>query len=57
MPRSFSIGLSSRTCSVISRAVSAPVISRILSESVVFPWSMWAMIEKLRMREGSVMEW
>ncbi len=55
MPRSFSIGLSSSTCSVISRAVSAPVISRIRSESVVFPWSMWATIEKLRMREGSVM--
>src|SRR5512143_1467423 len=55
MPRSFSIGLSSSTCSCISRADRAPVISRIRSESVVFPWSMCATIEKLRMREGSGM--
>src|SRR5262249_36646576 len=48
MPRSRSISMESSTCSTISRSASAPVswISR--SASVDLPWSMCAMIEKLR---------
>jgi len=48
MPRSRSRSIESRNCSVISRWLSAPVRSSRRSESVVLPWSMWAMIEKLR---------
>jgi hypothetical protein len=49
MPRSRSISMESSTCSTISRASSPPVswISR--SASVDLPWSIWAMIAKLRM--------
>src|SRR5574341_1177993 len=50
MPRSRSRSIESRNCSVISRLLSAPVRSSRRSESVVLPWSMWAMIEKLRIR-------
>src|SRR5690348_11828689 len=32
----------------------APVTSRMRSASVDFPWSTWAMMEKFRMRLGSV---
>src|SRR5207245_10939908 len=53
MPRSRSSSMSSRNCADISRAETAPVASRMRSASVDFPWSMWAMIEKLRMRVGS----
>ena len=49
IPRSRSRSIESRNCSAFSRWLSAPVRSRRRSESVVFPWSMWAMIEKLRM--------
>ena len=49
IPRSRSRSIESRNCSVISRWLSAPVRSIRRSESVVLPWSMWAMIEKLRM--------
>src|SRR5690349_17055724 len=49
MPRSRSIGLLSSTCSVISRSSSPPHSWMKRSASVDFPWSMWAMIEKLRM--------
>ena len=38
----------------MSRASTAPVSSRIRSDSVDLPWSMWAMIEKLRMRARSM---
>ena len=38
----------------MSRASTAPVISRIRSDSVDLPWSMWAMIEKFRMRTRSM---
>ena len=34
-----------------SRIVTVLVISSRRSESVVFPWSMWAMMEKLRVWE------
>src|SRR6185503_7696059 len=53
MPRSRSSSMSSRNCADISRAETAPVRSRSRSASVDFPWSMWAMIEKLRMRSVS----
>src|SRR2546425_31848 len=53
MPRSRSSSMSSRNCADISRAETAPVASRMRSASVDFPWSMWAMIEKLRMWMGS----
>ena len=55
MPRSRSISIELRICSFISRIVTLPHswISR--SESVDLPWSMWAMIEKLRIRLMSVM--
>jgi len=45
--------MSSRNCADISRADTAPVRSRMRSASVDFPWSMWAMMEKLRMRAVS----
>src|SRR2546423_13140031 len=53
IPRSRSRSILSRNCSFFSRSVSAPVASRMRSASVDFPWSMWAMIEKLRMKRGS----
>src|SRR6187402_1530476 len=49
MPRSRSRSMASRTWASISRAWSAPVTSRMRSARVDLPWSMWAMIEKLRM--------
>src|SRR5579875_3510607 len=49
MPRSRSRSMASSTCACISRAVSAPVISSRRSESVDLPWSICAMIAKLRM--------
>src|SRR5688572_4921316 len=49
IPRSLSRSIESRNCSLISRLVRAPVFSMSRSESVVLPWSMCAMIEKLRM--------
>src|SRR5436190_22149237 len=53
MPRSRSRSIASRTCASISRACSAPVISRKRSASVDLPWSMCAMTEKLRIFRGS----
>src|SRR4051794_10870317 len=49
MPRSRSRSMESSSCGRWSRGSTAPVISRMRSASVDFPWSMWAMIEKLRM--------
>ncbi len=54
MPRSRSISRSSSTCSRNSRCEMAPLISRSWSASVLFPWSMWATIEKLRMNRESM---
>src|SRR4051794_19885927 len=48
MPRSRSRSIESSSCSRISRAETASVISRMRSASVDLPWSMCAMIEKLR---------
>src|SRR5262249_840500 len=54
MPRSRSRSMASSTCASISRACSAPVISRKRSASVDLPWSMCAMTEKLRMKRGFI---
>src|SRR6267154_1783615 len=54
MPRSRSRSMESRTCSCISREVSAPVISSKRSASVDLPWSMCAMMQKFRMNFGSI---
>src|SRR5436309_12853333 len=55
MPRSRSRSMESSTCARMSRDSTVCVISRMRSASVDFPWSMWAMIEKLRMRAWSAM--
>src|SRR5215207_2101058 len=49
MPRSRSRSIESSTCARIARGSTVFVISRMRSASVDLPWSMWAMIEKLRM--------
>src|SRR3954464_15106395 len=49
MPRSRSRSIESSSCGRWLRASTVPVTSRMRSASVDFPWSMWAMIEKLRM--------
>src|SRR3954451_22981152 len=49
MPRSRSRSIESSSCGRWLRGSTVPVISRMRSASVDFPWSMWAMIEKLRM--------
>src|SRR5207245_8332597 len=54
MPRSRSRSIESSTCARISRASTVCVISRMRSASVDLPWSMWAMIEKLRMSAWSM---
>src|SRR5688572_24803583 len=50
MPRSRSRSIESSTCSPISRSASPPHNWMKRSASVDLPWSMCAMIEKLRMR-------
>src|SRR3954470_12140943 len=50
IPRSRSSSIESSSCSRMSREATVWVISRMRSASVDLPWSMWAMIEKLRMR-------
>src|ERR1043165_3086977 len=54
MPRSRSRSMLSSTWFSISRSESAPVSSSRRSASVDLPWSMCAMMEKLRMRDGSM---
>ena len=54
MPRSRSRSMASSTWACISRAVSDPVSSSSRSASVDLPWSMWAMIAKLRMNAASM---
>jgi hypothetical protein len=49
IPRSRSRSIESSTCARISRFETASVSSRMRSASVDLPWSMCAMIEKLRM--------
>jgi len=55
MPRSRSSSRESRNCSRISRSLTAWVICRMRSARVDFPWSTWAMMEKLRMRRWSIL--
>ena len=50
IPRSRSSSIESRICSRISRCGTASVSSRMRSASVDLPWSMCAMIAKLRIR-------
>src|ERR1035437_10363219 len=54
IPLSRSRSMASSTCACISRAVSEPVSSSRRSERVLLPWSMWAMIAKLRITEWSI---
>src|SRR6516162_7658600 len=56
MPRSRSISILSSTCSRISRAASPPQTSINRSARVDLPWSICAMIAKLRMSRSGVME-
>ena len=53
MPFSRSRSIESSTCSIISRWVTVPVASSSRSASVDLPWSIWAMMLKLRMRSRS----
>jgi hypothetical protein len=55
MPRSRSSSIESSTWSAISRSVRPPHSWMMRSASVDLPWSMCAMIEKLRMRLCGVM--
>src|SRR4051794_40778444 len=55
IPRSRSRSIESSTWARIDRGSTVLVISRMRSASVDFPWSMWAMIEKLRMCAWSAM--
>src|SRR6185503_5019742 len=54
MPRSRSSSMESMIWACMSRRAIVPVISSRRSASVDLPWSMWAMMEKLRMREMSL---
>src|SRR6476469_2585972 len=54
MPRSRSMSMRSRYCARICRASTTPVSCSMRSASVDLPWSMWAMMQKFRMRAGSV---
>ncbi len=54
MPRSRSMSIESRYWARMSRISTAPVISRIRSASVRFPWSMWAMMLRQRSRSRGI---
>ena len=54
MPRSRSMSIRSRYCARAARSSTTPVSCSIRSASVDLPWSMWAMMQKLRMIAGSV---
>ena len=49
MPRSRSMSMVSRSCASMSRSATVPVREMRVSAKVDLPWSMCAMIEKLRM--------
>src|ERR1700760_376832 len=57
MPRSRSMSIRSRYCARIDRASTTPVSCSIRSASVDLPWSMWAMMQKFRIRAGAVNVW
>jgi hypothetical protein len=52
MPRSRSRSMESRNCARASRSETALVACKRRSASVLLPWSMWAMMEKLRIFTG-----
>ena len=52
MPRSRSMSMRSRYCARMSRSETTPVICSMRSASVDLPWSMWAMMQKLRISSG-----
>ena len=54
MPRSRSMSIRSRYWARIARASTTPVSCSIRSARVDLPWSMWAMMQKLRIIAGSV---
>src|SRR5438093_769524 len=54
IPRSRSMSIRSRYCARMSRSSTTPVNCNIRSASVDFPWSMWAMMQKLRICSGGV---
>ncbi len=54
MPRSRSMSMRSRYCARALRSSTTPVSCSIRSARVDLPWSMWAMMQKLRMIAGSV---
>src|SRR4051794_26512203 len=54
MPRSRSMSMRSRYCARACRASTTPVSCSMRSASVDLPWSMCAMMQKLRIRAGSV---
>src|SRR4051794_7326732 len=54
IPRSRSMSILSRYWARICRASTTPVSCSIRSASVDLPWSMWAMMQKFRMIDGSV---
>src|SRR6059058_3570313 len=56
MPRSRSRSIESSNCSCMSRSEMVPVRWSKRSDSVVFPWSMWAMMLKLRMCAASIVQ-
>jgi len=55
MPRSRSISIESSICAFMSRAATVPVIWMSRSARVDLPWSIWATMEKLRMRSSVIM--
>src|SRR3954469_20482970 len=54
IPRSRSMSILSRYCARMCLLSTSPVRSSIRSANVDLPWSMWAMMQKFRMRAGSV---
>jgi hypothetical protein len=54
MPRSRSMSMSSSSCARLSRSGNVPVHSMSRSASVDLPWSMWAMMQKSRIRATGV---
>ena len=54
IPRSRSMSMRSRYCARIERSSTTPVSCSIRSAKVDLPWSMCAMMQKLRMIDGSV---
>src|SRR3954468_12641548 len=57
IPRSRSRSIESSICACIFFGSTAPVTSRMRSARVDLPWSMWAMMQKLRMRSMGVPEY